>query len=208
MFMNTSKKNPFQHRFMSKVDRIIDKLNRTNGHSRDVMDIHELFSSHDGVECWSITDLDDGTVPEEDTTIIIVTAANGVIRNAAIEINNYENSFHLCTLVSISHFGETLPHNGNKSWTGTILSRHNRFFQVWSQKRCQEYAIHSGTGFDNIPDDEEVVCAVYIQESQPNIQSRRNEFLKYMGGKVFVSLYIFIHVPLTILMLLSFTLPV
>ena len=41
-------------------------------------------------------------------------------------------------------------------------------------------------GFDSIPDGEIIACAVYVLESQPDVQSRRNDFLKYMGGKIFL----------------------
>ena len=174
--MRANKNNPFHQRFLSNVKRITEKLNRDNGNTRQLKDLHELFQMHEGVECWSHRDLDDDKVPEDETNIIIVTSSDGVIRNASVDIDNDGNRFHLRTLVSMSHFEGQLIAGGNKHWNGTILSRHNSSFKVWCQKRSDKYSIQSRTEFDAITVGEEIVCAVCIRESQAdNYSIDRNQ---------------------------------
>ena len=145
--------------------------------------MHELFSSHEGVECWTRRDVQNNRVPEISTKIILLTAANGAIRNANVEIHSDDIKFDLRSVVSVSQFDGWLSGRENKFWNGTILGRHNNSLNVWSQKRSENYSVQSVNGFDSIPDGEIIVCAVYVRESQPDVQSRRNDFLKYMGGE-------------------------
>ena len=137
--MQTSPKNPFKLKFISKLKQFTEILNRENGEKRHLKDIHKLFSSHEGVECWTSRDVQSNKIPEDSTKIIILTAASGAIRNVNDEICSDEYNFELRTIVSVSEFEGWLLGRDNKFWNGTVLGRHNNCLNVCSQKRSEAY---------------------------------------------------------------------
>ena len=177
--MVDNQRNPFKMKFVSSIERVLDKLDINDGYELNLESLKGIFSDHRKVCVISNTE-NMHEVVESHHQIIVIThdeRGNDISIEDNVVIN--EKIFELRILFETSYFQR------NYKWDGRIYTRHGGPLHQswWVINRRKNISLHSIDGTHDWLNLWGLDVSVYVIKENKHINNMRNELMKYIGGQ-------------------------